>query len=131
MAYKMNPVQFAQVSSLSAEQRYQHFIGKVTDWEELWTLKGEDGFVQCKIEGEICAPVWPHPDYALPLVVDEWADSTPERISLDAFRSRWIPGMKKDQRMFAVFPTSETKGVIINPSDLAVELDEGLAQYGW
>ena len=41
----MSQHQFDQVVSLPDQQRCEHFIAKVTDWEELWTLKVPDGFV--------------------------------------------------------------------------------------
>lgn len=130
MAYLMNPAQFAQVSALPADQRYRHFIGKVADGEELWTLKGTDGFVLFEAgDGTRCVPVWPHQDYAESLATGDWADSAPERIDLDAFRSRWIPGMDNDARMVAVFPTPEAKGVVITPANLEADLSEELAQY--
>lgn len=39
MTYQMNPAQFKQVISLPPEERYLHFLTRVTDWEEIWTLR--------------------------------------------------------------------------------------------
>ena len=126
----MNPAQFAQVSSLPAEQRYRHFLGKVADYEELWTLKGEDGFVLfASKDGAQCIPVWPHPEYASSHETDDWIGSTPEKITLDEFRKRWIPGIKKDERMIVVFPTHEAGGVVIDPVDIEADLADEVAQY--
>ena len=39
MSYKMNHRQLENVFTLSSEQRFQHFISKLCDWEELWILE--------------------------------------------------------------------------------------------
>ena len=45
MTYEMNQHQFKQVVKLPAQKRYNHFVAKVADWEELWTLKSPEGYV--------------------------------------------------------------------------------------
>lgn len=129
MPYQMSKPQFEQVLSLAAEPRYQHFIAKVADWQELWTLRGPDGFVMLGDDaGREYVPVWPHPDYAAALATGDWAACAPERLELEAFLTRWIPGMAKDNLKVAVFPTPQAKGVVVEPqrlqADLAVELEQ-------
>lgn len=130
MAYKMNQKQFDQVIKLPAKEKYIHFIAKVADWEELWTLKSPNGFVLFGDDkNNECIPVWPHPDYASALAKDEWADSSPERLELSSFIDRWIPGIKKDKRKIAVFPTPDEKGIIVEPQKLNDDLSQELSQY--
>jgi hypothetical protein len=130
MPYEMNQAQFDQVISLSAEERYSHFISKVADWQQLWTLKGPDGFVLFGGDADQqCVPVWSHPDYATALAKDAWSDCSPHELNLEAFMSRWIPGMSKDNRMVAVFPTPEGKGTVVDPQRLEEDLSVELEQY--
>lgn len=130
MPYKMNQAQFAHILSLPAQDCYDHFVSKVTDWEELWTLKGADGFVLLGDEsGCQCVPVWPHPDYALALAKDSGNDCLPERLELDAFMSRWISGMIGDNRMVAVFPTPSREGAVVDPKRLEEDLMAEIEQY--
>lgn len=35
MSYRMHPKQLENVFALTSQQRYEHFISKVCDWEEL------------------------------------------------------------------------------------------------
>ena len=130
MTYKMNQKQFDQVILLSAQERYDHFISKAADWEELWTLKSPAGFVMFGDSlGRECIPVWPHPDYAAALINDSWSDCISERLDLHKFLEKWIPGMITDKRMVVVFPTPDEKGVVINPRRLNEDLLEELKQY--
>lgn len=126
----MNQKQFGNVIQLSPHDRYIHFISKVADWEELWSLRNSDGFVIFgdPLENE-CIPVWPHPDYANALIKDSWSDCYPERIDMYKFLEKWIPGMIEDKRMIAVFPTLDENGIIVNPERLNGDLLDELEQY--
>ncbi|HPM82187.1 MAG TPA: DUF2750 domain-containing protein [Candidatus Anammoximicrobium sp.] len=130
MPYQMSKPQFEEVLSLPAGQRYRHFIAKVADWQEIWTLRGPDGFVMFgDTDQRECLPVWPHPDYAAALATDPWAACTPERLDLEAFLTRWIPGLARDNRRVAVFPTPQAKGVVVEPQQLQADLSVELEQY--
>jgi hypothetical protein len=127
----MNQKQFDQVILLSAQERYDHFISRAADWEEVWTLKSPDGFVMFgDSSGRECIPVWPHSHYAAALINDSWsACIIMERLDLHKFLEKWIPGMVKDKRMVVVFPTPDEKGVVINPKRLKEDLLEELKLY--
>ena len=126
----MNQAQFDQVTSLSAQERYDHFIGKVADWEELWTLKSSDGFVMFSdSSGRECIPVWPHPDYAADLAKGSWNDCVPEKLDLNYFLDKWIPGLIHDNRKVIVFPTAKNEGGLIDPDDLKEDLEKEVQQY--
>ena len=115
---------------LSAQKRYDHFIGKVADWEELWTLKSSDGFVMFSdASGHECVPVWPHPDYAAALANDSCEDCVQERLELKHFLDKWIPGLIHANRMLVVFPTTNNKGGVIHPESLKEDLLKEVQQY--
>lgn len=83
MPYRLHQKHFENVINLAEKDRYQHFIARISDWEELWSLKNEQGFVSFSDSEEHKGiPFWPHPDYANALATDEWNDCSPERISL-------------------------------------------------
>lgn len=130
MPYRMNPAQLKSVAALDGPARYQHFIGKVADWQEVWSLKNSGGFVALGADdGRRCIPFWPHPDYAAALAVDSWKDCTPERIELSRFLNAWLPGMKDDGVFAAIFPTEKGKAVVVDPLDLKNHLAKENAQY--
>ncbi|MGV3719696.1 MAG: DUF2750 domain-containing protein [Actinomycetota bacterium] len=49
---------------------------------------------------------------------------------MDKWMERWLPGMERDGRWVAVFPTPANQGVVVEPSRLAEDLKARLAQYG-
>lgn len=126
----MNPKQFESVCKLSADDRYFHFIGKIADFEELWTLKSIDGFVLYgDNNNRELIPVWPHPDYANVCKGVQWQDCEPFRIDVYLFLEKWIPRMNRDNKLLAIFPTSGNQGVILPPETLRKDLAEELKQY--
>ena len=130
MTYKMNKQQFDQVLSLPVIERYKHFVARVADWQEVWTLKAPDGFVRFADDaGQQCVPVWPHPDYATALATESWSNCRPESLDITSFVEKWIPGMIKDKVMVVVFPTPKQKGIVVEPGKLQTDLSEELKQY--
>ena len=126
MSYRLNEKQRVSVSSLPADERYEHFLQKVTGWEELWGLSDQDGCVMLSTDdGEECIPVWPHPDYATEWATDEWAECQPFKIDLKAWMERWLPGMAEDGFLVAVFPAGDGEGVIVEPAELEQSILEG------
>lgn len=132
MPYQLNEPERRSVSELLPAQRYEHFIKRVVDWEEVWGLKGPDGWVLLgNQEGEEFAPFWPHPDYAKACVTERWAGTEPTCIELNVFRERWIPGLIRDGRKAAIFATSNSPGVVVDALDLEAAISEQIAEdYG-
>jgi hypothetical protein len=129
MTYNINKAQFDAVIRLSGPDRYKHFISRIADWQQVWTLKQPDGFVTMgDDEGHVCIPLWPHPDYATALGTGEWATCKPEEIDLAPFRNKWIPGMIRDNYFAAIFPTPQEKGVVVSAKRLQEDLAEELAR---
>lgn len=132
MIYRLNQEEFDRAVTLPGDQRYQYFVSKVVDFDEVWTLKGPDGFVlfaahedeQCR-----CLPVWPHPDHAAALAVDMWADCAPERIDLNSFLASWLPGMTTDNLKVAVFPTPLGTSIIVEPKTLMEHLTGSVPSF--
>ena len=126
----MHPKQFESIIALSGEERYEHFIARVSDWEEVWSLKNQQGFVSFgDSEENKGIPFWPHPDYASALATGEWSDCQPQRIELETLLSRWLPGMKKDGVLAAIFPTPRGKGIMVDPEELGSDIWKECEQY--
>ncbi|MBK1701485.1 DUF2750 domain-containing protein [Thiococcus pfennigii] len=123
MSHPLDDAERARVLALSADEQYRHFIERALADGEVWTLRGPGGFVAYRGEdGEPCFPFWPHPDYALALANDDWSDCRPEPLPLDRFMDRWLPGMARDGRQLAVFPTPAGQGLIADPQELLDDL---------
>jgi len=122
-----------EISTLVAEisdKRYEYFIHKVVDQRQVWSLRDSGGWrvVEDNAKHE-CVPVWPHPRYAELYATEEFQDSHPEAIPLDIFIERWLPGMEKDKRLVAVFPTPQNKGIVALPLELLNQLETEKEKY--
>jgi hypothetical protein len=120
MSYALDPMQFQRISRLPAESRFDEFINQVAQHQQVWGLRSGNGWAVVDAEGDDCFPVWPHPDFAAAWAVGDLSDCKPQAIDLDAWLSRWTPGMDKDGTLVLVFPTNDDddEGVVMAASEL-------------
>jgi hypothetical protein len=130
MTWNVNDQEFASVIRLPAPKRYSYFLKKVSDWRQLWSLATVDGWAEASDDAvKMLVPIWPHERFAKACATAAWQDYEPRRIDLDVWIEHWIPGMTKDGKEVAVFPTPDEKGVVVPPERLFADLSQELAQY--
>src|SRR5690349_12168233 len=129
MIWNVNGKEFESVTHLDPKRRYEYFIKKVADWQEIWSLWKEGWVLMEDKEGKEVVPVWPHPIYAEATAVGEWLGYAPKKINLEDWFTKWTPGMEKDHRSVAVFPTMEGETTTVSPLRLRDDLQEELAKY--
>jgi hypothetical protein len=119
------------VTQLSIEDRYDYFIRKVADFEEVWGLFSDQGGRATLGTGDkIVVPFWPEEDFAVLCATEQWQGYVPKMISLEDFMAKWIPGLQRDQRLVNIFYVPQTKeGSIIEPGDLLSDLENELSNY--
>jgi hypothetical protein len=126
--YPLNPNQFASVSALAGPERYKHFVARVADWQLVWGLKDQDGWVSAADdEGNPGVPVWPHPQYALACASGAWAGNSPAPIEVHEFLERWLPSMAEDGVLVAVFPTITMRGIFVPALQLQQAIEDELS----
>ena len=69
---------------------------KVTDFEEVWSLRDNEGWATLGLGEKIFFPVWPKKEYADICISEEWKNYYPESIDLEEFLDEWIDGLKED-----------------------------------
>ncbi len=131
MPYKMHPKQFDNVIVMSSNERYEHFITKVADWEQLWILVSEDEcFYTRMVENEFeYLSVWPHPVYAEAVNSEYDLGLTIKEIAVDEFLERWIPLLNEKSLKVGVFPDLKGTVWIIDPDELSGEISGEMSQY--
>ena len=130
MSWQPNDKEMAVVLSLDAPLRYGHWIKKVADQEEVWSLWNEEGWALAGDDsGHEMVPVWPHSRYAELCAKGVWAGCRAKSIPLDVWLDRWIPGMVRDQLLVSVFPTPGGKGICVEPKRLEQDLRNELSNY--
>jgi hypothetical protein len=132
MTWTLSDEEYEATLCLSDTGRYAYFIDKVSNQGLLWSLAGETGWVLAgDSEGQEVFPVWPHPRFAAACATGSWEGDEPRSIDLSAWLERWIPGMLRDRKKIAVFPTSAAydKGIVVPPDRLRADLQRELSQY--
>lgn len=128
--YALPEQEFDAVSRLGADERFVHFLKRVADWETVWGLRDEAGWVAAAdSEGNSSFPVWPHPRYAAACADNQWAGNAPASIDVHELVEEWLPAMASDNVSLAVFPTPGLRGVIVSAAELAAALRQALAEY--
>jgi len=130
MTWTPSEKEIAAILASSAPKRYEHFIKRAADTESIWSLEHNGWAFLGDDKGHECIPVWPHSKYASLCAIGSWAHFQPQSIDMDAWLSNWIPGIAKDHRFIAVFPTPEYKGVVVEPKQLESDLRRELSKYG-
>ncbi|MDF1763505.1 MAG: DUF2750 domain-containing protein [Oleibacter sp.] len=129
MSYELNQKQIDSVLSLPDEKRFYHFIARIVDWEEVWGLRTDSGWATVNSEGRFCIPFWPHPKYSEMFAKGDWDGYYPEKISLDDYVNKWLPGMVKDGAYPAIFPNLSMQGIVVEALRVLAAIDEELEKY--
>ncbi len=111
------------VLALPPRDRYGLFLQIVSDWEEVWGLSAEDGWVLSSSgKGEDLLPLWPHPVFAKACAHGSWKDAEPSPIPLDELLSDLIAILTEDGIRIAVFLSPAGDGVVVTPDELKRDL---------
>ncbi|MCL1478517.1 MAG: DUF2750 domain-containing protein [Marinobacter sp.] len=130
MPYMMNEKQFEAVLALDSSKRFEHFIGKVADWQQMWSVKSDEGWlVPLAPENFEYFPLWPHFEYAQKITDENFPGHKAVEISLEELLDHWLPLFERDNVKVAVFPNSEWVFWCIEPQDLKEELQNEMAKY--
>lgn len=117
------------ILKMSGKERYDYFVHKVVDFEEIWGLNNDGWALLGDDEGNQILPLWPEKEFAQLCAFDQWKGFQPEVIKLDNFMGKWISGMINDKTMVSIFLTPNDKGIVVSPESLSTDLQEELEQY--
>ena len=128
--YHLNNQQKDNVLALPARERYQHFVGRVADWERLWVLAdAEDNLFIRTASSVQYLPVWPHPDYAVDIACLVDLNLIASEVDLYDFMNNWLPGLDTDNVKVGIFPDLEGNTWIMEPRDLLEALESECEKY--
>ena len=112
-----------------APARYEYFIKRVADWEEVWGLRDERGLVVAHADqGRALVPVWPHARYARECAVGNWEGAEPDAMDL----GEWLDSLTASDatvRGIAVFPLRGGHGIAVEPDRLRRDIEGELTLY--
>lgn len=129
-SYRLTEREFDSVTQLGGAARLKHFVNRVADWQRVWGLRGNSGWVSVGDDaGNSGFAVWPHPQYASACVTGEWEGNRPTPIDVQEFVEDWLPNMADNGIKVAVFPTPEMRGMFVEAVVLRKMLQDELELY--
>lgn len=108
--------------------QYEYFVKKVTDFEEVWSLRDNVGWATLGIEEKKFFPVWPKKEFADICISEEWENYYPESIELEEFLDNWIDGLKEDNIRITVM-WNNGSGIDIEWDTLRKDIEQELENY--
>ncbi|WP_148631141.1 DUF2750 domain-containing protein [Bacillus sp. E214] len=124
----MNQKELDSIIKQPSNIRYEYFIKKVADYEEVWGLY-DDGWATAQDDdGNMLIPFFPRKEFAEYCAVNEWNNFKAEPIDLNEFIENWLVGMRKDRVKPSVFPINEDS-VMVEIDVLLRDLNSELENY--
>lgn len=120
--------EFEEVIKLPANIRYEYFIKKVADSEEVWGLYDDGWAISSDEKGRLLIPFWPRKEFAEYCAYEEWSNYKAQCISLDEFISDWLPNMVKDQHKPSIF-WNRGDSAVLEIQVLLNDLEQELEKY--
>ena len=117
-----------EVLNLDNEKKYEYFINKIADFEEVWSLKDEEGWASLGDDDKVYFPVWAKKEYADLCVSEEWQGYESASIYLPDFCEKWLPGLKKDEIRITVM-WHKGKGIDVDWDELLEDIEAELEEY--
>lgn len=108
----MNPKEFESVINQSPNIRYEYFIKKVADFEEVWGLYNDGWATSQDDEGNMLIPFFPKKEFAEYCAINEWNVFKATSIDLDEFIDGWLEGMCEDGIKPSIFPTHKDSALV-------------------
>ncbi|CUX95446.1 MULTISPECIES: DUF2750 domain-containing protein [Bacillus amyloliquefaciens group] len=125
----MNEKELEMTLKLDPNKRYRYFIKKVADYEEVWSLSNDRGWVTSEDDnGKIRLHFWPTKEHAKYCAIEKWKDTNPESISLEDFVENWLPGMLEDNVGISIF-YNNTDSISIPIPQVFSDIEDELENY--
>lgn len=126
----LHPKHIENVLKMSSFERYQYFLRRIADAEELWTIVDEMGEITLSnIEGNVLMPFWSNESFIENTLLEGWAKCSPFKINLDELEETIFPIIEKNNYLINVFPKATKSGFVVNLKEFIRDLNEELEQY--
>lgn len=116
------------ILKINNNKQYEYFLKIVADFEEIWSLRDNDGWATLGMENNIFFPIWPKKEFANICINDEWENCYAESIDLYEFLEVWISGLKEDNIRITVM-WHEGKGIDVGWDGLKKDIEYELQKY--
>ena len=117
------------VIKLSPKQRYEYFIKKVADYEELFTAKENGKWLITEGGGYNFFMLWSSEEYANLFIKEGWEGCVSAKITLDEFMENIIPIIKEEELLLSIFALGGKSGFVVSLDEFKRDLSEELDKY--
>lgn len=100
----VNLKKFDAIMALPAPERYDHFIKRAADTEEVWSLWQDGWACVADDDGNEGMPVWPDPYYAEAWKWRSFPDWEVKPINLYWLMDEMLPNVRAEKDFIVVFP---------------------------
>ena len=127
---KINNKEIENVSKLKPFKRYQYFIKKVIDFEELWTLlDNEDNLAMSHVDEKMLVSFWTNEAFIKSNLDENWKGFKPFKLTLDYFEDKIIPIVAENNYLLNIFPVGGMSGFVVNLDEFIRDLNNELEKY--
>lgn len=128
MPYRLAPEEMENLLSQPAEIRYQHFLDKVADWEEIWGVCDEQGWlVQVTTGQRRYITLWSHPALTDDAIKRHLPEAQAEEIDFELLLEQWLPLLKQEDINISIQPDRQWHGIIVSPDKFEEDLRRAIA----
>lgn len=127
---KISSQEIEHVSKLEPFKRYQYFIKKIADFEELWTIIDENGDIALSdLDDKTFISFWSAEPFIRSNLDGGWKDCNPFKISLDDFEDTMVSLIADNNYLINVFPVNGKSGFVVSLNEFIRDLNEELEQF--
>lgn len=130
MPFRLEEGQLEALLAQPSEQRYDFFIDKVADWEELWGARDQEGWlVQVSADSQPYISLWPHPTFAQDAIKRHFPENFEEEIDFEYLLTEWLPLLAQEGIKISVFPDRRWHSVLVDSNAFATDLKQAMQKY--
>ena len=127
MISKMNQKEIENILKLEPFKRYEYFIKKAADFEQLWTIIDQDGnYVISGIDEFSLISFWPAEEFVTLYLEKEWEDCKPIKLTLDDLKGDVFEIINTENYLINVFPVNGRSGFVVSLEEFDRDLQEEL-----
>lgn len=123
----MNNKEKENILKLEPYKRYQYFIKKIADFEELWTIVDEDGnYALSDVDNHTLISLWTSEEFVKSNFEQGWEKCKPIKLTLDELREELFELIVDEGYLINIFPINGRSGFVVNLNEFIRDLDEEL-----
>ena len=129
--FSPNEKEIQNVSALSSPEKYRYFVGKIADWQQVWSIGDGQNLVTTWDDGKcLSLPLWPAKAYVELCLTGEWTNFTPMPFTLEHLMTEILPDMHEANIKVALMMQPDGKKTPVNDAaQLLADLKDECQQY--